>query len=712
MAGTKKKTAAAAAAVALAVALTVGGTLSYLSDTSGTVENDFNPNGNAVSIAEAGAEADEDGTLTQSFAIVPGISDSKDPEVTVTYTIDSYVFLLVDDNTVYDDVSYVDYAIDSAWTLLYEADDAENPYSGYDVYYMLVTTSDEDETDTYTATYNVISGETVSYSSSLTNEDMEALGDNEVTLSFQALIIQAKPFDTDQEADATSAANALLGYTGDLGMASSAYDSEDESGSATTLKVSVNTGAASTDGSPSTSTTFTVTVPGDTELTATDSDGNDSEIESLTLIVTEVSAETGEDLTGESTFTIGSYTYDISLVDQDGNAVSASEGLIQVDIQLAAGLSGVTVYHGDTAMSDTESEDGYYSYNATTGVLSIYTKSFSEYKITWGIAEAASVSELASALSDSDISYVELTDDVEVTYSSATYISSDKTLDLGGNDLTLTSGNYYGFYVYNDADLTIIGDGTITSYYSAIYAGQGTVSLGEDGSEITITTTASNDGLAWLLNDSTMVVGENVSLVQSGGYGGVYLYGTAGLDLYGSISVCGYTAIYTSGESTTTTESVVNIYDGASVTNTDNVAIYQASGTYNIYGGTITGQTGIYTRSGNLTISGENVVIKATKEEYYEKLDTTSAAYNTGDALIIDNCGYPMGDPVVSISAGSFSATADGASAVLSTYTGDYSAITGFLSGGTYSTQPADSYLADGYSVQENTDGTYSVVAQ
>ena len=469
----KKKIAASALAVALAAALLIGGTFSYLSDTSDEVENDFSPNGNSVTLTESnGAEEGEE--VDYEFDIVPGISETKDPIVTATYTLDSYVFLLVDDDT----QDLVDYEINTAvydddgnitsgiWTLLYSED--ESPIEGYAIYYKLVTTEDADESDevtTYTETLNVITGDTVSYSSSLTSADMvDENGDllTGITLSFKALIIQAEPFD--------DAAEALSGYLGLLGKAETDYDDDDTSD--TILKVSVNTTVANEEtdddgNATTTSSTFTLTIPTSTAIvgtaTTTSEDGTTSSSTStptsLTLSVTETTADTVAVVPDGDA---GDYTYEISLVDQDGDSVTATDGYMSVAIQIKSGItaSNLTVTKlGDSdttlsTISDTSSisSEGY-TYDSTTGILTIYTQSLGEYEISWNDTGLS-----LSALTGDDLTFTQYN---TTNNFSGTAFGGVKVVDSNQN----TTGGHNFTTGYDDwlVDVVLTSDTSVTS---------------------------------------------------------------------------------------------------------------------------------------------------------------------------------------------------------------------------------------------------------
>ncbi|MCD7809549.1 MAG: hypothetical protein LUH02_09415 [Erysipelotrichaceae bacterium] len=223
MATSKKSIATKASAVVLAVALLFGlGSYSYLTSTSGEVINEFEKNNNDVELDE---------TTGDDYDIVPGTSQDKDPTITATYTLNSYVYVEVTDAT--DDL--VTWYIANGWALLSEETDSNGVTTS--VYYMLLEanydssawTQIDDSSDahnrwftytdsngvvyyyrysdgTYEAVVPVLQDNTVYYSASITNEDMDAV-DGDITLTFQAYIIQADPF--------ADAENAWLALNGD-----------------------------------------------------------------------------------------------------------------------------------------------------------------------------------------------------------------------------------------------------------------------------------------------------------------------------------------------------------------------------------------------------------------------------------------------------------------------------------------------------------------
>ena len=85
-----------AVAALLLVAMTVGGTLAWLQDTSDTVKNTFTPSNIDVSIKEDGAtDNDGDKVHEQSFQFVPSVHLDKEPVVSASADVPYFVFVEV-----------------------------------------------------------------------------------------------------------------------------------------------------------------------------------------------------------------------------------------------------------------------------------------------------------------------------------------------------------------------------------------------------------------------------------------------------------------------------------------------------------------------------------------------------------------------------------------------------------------------------------------
>ena len=216
--GMSMKAVALLLAVVLLIGGAVGGTIAWLTATSGTVTNTFTVGDVNIELKEHDLKADgtldEDTEVTEenTYKIVPGATQPKDPFVRVkANSEDSWIFVQVKEvnNSVSGNESvskYVEWAIANGWTKLGETTNGVSTYYRSTNY----TTSTED------VTYYVLNGDNtkgangyVSYNSALTKANIEALDadkDGSVAntempqLIFKAFAVQAEA--------ATTAANA------------------------------------------------------------------------------------------------------------------------------------------------------------------------------------------------------------------------------------------------------------------------------------------------------------------------------------------------------------------------------------------------------------------------------------------------------------------------------------------------------------------------
>lgn len=173
MANNKKKLMTTIIAASMAAALVLGGgSYAYLQSQSGTVTNRFQTNQVMVSLSETGS--------TQ-YNIIPGVNDTKDPTVTLNNTIDAFVFVKISDKT----EGVVGYTTADGWTEISELFDAA---SNTKVYYRKAAGGDTEKN------LAVLKDNAVSYQAALTNDDMTPLEGKNITLTFEALAIQARPF--------------------------------------------------------------------------------------------------------------------------------------------------------------------------------------------------------------------------------------------------------------------------------------------------------------------------------------------------------------------------------------------------------------------------------------------------------------------------------------------------------------------------------------
>ena len=249
------------------------------------------------------------------------------------------------------------------------------------------------------------------------------------------------------------------------------------------------------------------------------------------------------------------------------------------------------------------------------------------------------------------------------------------TVDLGGNKLTSTDG---GFDVY--ADLTVKNGRMETVTWAAWVQGGADLVIEKDVSIMTTSTEGKRGGIAVQNEGSSVTVFGKVEAA-----GGAAISGIGNKDDGGVI---------------------INIEEGAVITCTNENGLgiyYPNTAELNIKGGTITGATGVYVKSGKTTVTGGTIIGTGVKADYEYYGNGGNA---TGDAFVVDKCNYPGGDPVVEIKGGTFKS--ENAAAVGS-YFGNTAekALAGFITGGSFSSDPTKYAAADYKVTTEN--GVFTV---
>ena len=281
----------------------------------------------------------------------------------------------------------------------------------------------------------------------------------------------------------------------------------------------------------------------------------------------------------------------------------------------------------------------------------------------------------------------------DVTVTKTVTIEKSLTIDLGGK--TLTGEKCRMLHITSGA-LELTGTGTVKS--TGIAVGSSVIRVGD------------NYGDA---RSVALVIGSNVVIDAPASYG-VGAFGTATTEtvtINGTVTSTApanddYDGCAVSTLGNDTTSSTITIKEGAKISATNTNAIYLPSGTLIVEGGEITGTTGIYVKSGSTTITGGTITGNGEAKDYNYY---GNGGISTGDALVVDSCGYPNGDPQVSVTGGTFTST--NAKAVASYATEGNSAVTNFITGGTFSSDPT-AYVAGGYIAKKNSETEYAVIAK
>ena len=137
-------------------------------------------------------------------------------------------------------------------------------------------------------------------------------------------------------------------------------------------------------------------------------------------------------------------------------------------------------------------------------------------------------------------------------------------------------------------------------------------------------------------------------------------------------------------------DAVMNVEGGTLLSEKD-VTIYVPAGTLNVSGGKIEGVTAIYSKCGTTTITGGSIKSEGDKTEFKH---SDNGCIATGDAMVIEACNYPNGNPAVYISGGNFSSK-NGSAVGYYQYENNQAEEVS-ITGGTFSSD-VSKYIAPGY---------------
>ena len=220
-----------------------------------------------------------------------------------------------------------------------------------------------------------------------------------------------------------------------------------------------------------------------------------------------------------------------------------------------------------------------------------------------------------------------LTTEIVLDYHEADFVTI--TLDLNGNAIVSTDSL---FDIYNMK--LILTNGTMTADNWGVWA--------------------QNDAVIEVKADASISVTEKADDSKPA----VVVISGATAEIYGKLSTVNGDTLSGRGNSGEG-DVVINVYEGAEITSTNANAIYMPNtNTLTITGGTITGKSAVYSKSGTTTISGGSFTSTGAKVDYQYYGD---GGISTGDAIVIDACGYPGGNPTASITGGEFNVTDESA---------------------------------------------------
>lgn len=251
------------------------------------------------------------------------------------------------------------------------------------------------------------------------------------------------------------------------------------------------------------------------------------------------------------------------------------------------------------------------------------------------------------------------------------------TISITGGTVSATGETSYA--IQSSSSTVNVSGGTVSAVTEAIHL------------ESSSTATISGDAVVKVTGESTW---------------GIVVYSKSTLTVQDNATIQSNGFAISGNGSAGQGETTINI-EGGTITGGD-AGIYQPqSGSLNITGGTITGATGVYVKSGELSVTGGEINGTGAKADYNYN---GNGADPTGDALVIDNCGYPGGVPVVSVTGGKFTST--NATPIGSYAQEGYEPLSNFVSGGYFNKELDADLCATGKKTAPSTTmtGYYEVV--
>lgn len=228
-----------------------------------------------------------------------------------------------------------------------------------------------------------------------------------------------------------------------------------------------------------------------------------------------------------------------------------------------------------------------------------------------------------------------------ITITDPVVINKQITLDLAGNNITretVESDDDDDMFKVSNGSLNVTGKGTIDAKKGDVFS-------------VTGNTSANNT----TPTESVLTIGPDVEIKAL--WNCIWIAGNGAVaNVYGSLSSTGQYAVIqgngTKNEITNNGGTVVNIYNGASVTHdgsadSAHMAIYQPqAGILNIFGGTISatqvGSTAIEVRAGELNISGNPVITGGPGEPGSDKNGNGGTTNNTAVAIAQHTTNLPI----------------------------------------------------------------------
>ena len=269
--------------------------------------------------------------------------------------------------------------------------------------------------------------------------------------------------------------------------------------------------------------------------------------------------------------------------------------------------------------------------------------------------------------------------------------ASNVTLDLNGHTLTSSASDYA---------ITLGRAGSASS--PKVFALVDTSTNGGGKLVFTTAPTTSTAAIRAGAKYNNITIGEGAT-VEGGAV--ALLSANQSLTVNGTINGGNDFAIVTNGASSK--DATITINNDAVVSSNEIAMYLPAPGICTINGGTITGDTAIYIKTGTLNINGGTITGTGAQADYSYNGNGANA---TGDAIVADNCNYGgNGAPAVTITGGTLTSEHAAAIGAYDEDTTDETVPEIAVSGGTFSSEVLPEYCANGFVPADNGNSTYGV---
>lgn len=423
------------------------------------------------------------------------------------------------------------------------------------------------------------------------------------------------------------------------------------------------------------------------------------------------------------------YSYDIKLLDSEGNVVSANEGTeFTIELLLFEAIQNVEVYHNGTLIAEpTVTSDNHISFN---------TASFSTFDVVFD-APVAKVNgknyySLSSAVYASGLDgYITILRDFTSDGATMNAANRKLTLDLNGHTITFNENERFKLFM---GELTVTGKGTMqeavpnyapisvthkASYPAVVSIGKDVTLKGWTGILVNPKNAYHNSDYGLEINIDGTLIGVNDANNDVGA--GLYINGqnvttdpaiTVNISETAVLEGTGH-GIYGAGYA---------VYNTCGTITGGHTGVEIRAGQLNVTGGTITGNgvpTEVEGNGSGATTIGAGIAVAQHTTKLPTELNVTGGVINGYTALNQSNPQNNDDESVakvkLSVSGGTFNVINGGTNAVYSEN------FTGFITGGTFinfdpSTMPSGaspSYVKVGYSVvSESKNGNvwYTVI--